>query len=71
MLARRLRTPYDNVEIAGPDGGRSHVERRINEAEAAVVRRTFELASRSVGLRRVCWTLTKSANGLWEARTRS
>jgi hypothetical protein len=27
---------YDNVEALGPDGKRSHVERRINEAEAAV-----------------------------------
>ncbi len=37
---------YDNVEILGPDGQRSHVERRINEAEAAVVRRIFELSCR-------------------------
>jgi hypothetical protein len=34
---------YDNVEIPGPDGQRSHVVRRINEAEATVVRRIFDL----------------------------
>ena len=31
---------YDNLEILGGDGTRSHVERRINDAEAAVVRPT-------------------------------
>ena len=41
---------YDNVEIIGADGQRSHVERRINDAEAAVVRRIFELVR--AGLRR-------------------
>jgi site-specific DNA recombinase len=48
---------YDNITITGPNGGRSHVERRINRAEAAVVRRAFELAARGIGLRRICWTL--------------
>ena len=33
---------YDNVEVLGADGSRSHVVRRINEVEAAVVRRIFE-----------------------------
>src|SRR5215216_4945649 len=28
---------YDNVDVVGQDGRRSHVQRRINEAEAAVV----------------------------------
>lgn len=32
---------YDNVEVLGVSGQRSHVERRINDAEAAVVRRIF------------------------------
>ena len=40
---------YDNVEIMGPDGKRSHVERRINEPEAAVVRRIFQLCADGVG----------------------
>lgn len=34
---------YDNVEITGPGGNRSHVERRIKTSEAAVIRRIFEL----------------------------
>ena len=42
---------YDNVEILGPTGERSHVERRLNEAEAAVVREIFELSARGEGLK--------------------
>ena len=41
---------YDNVEILGPDGTRARVERRINEAEAAVVRRIFQLYAAGHGL---------------------
>ena len=48
---------YDNVEIAGPDGQRSHVERRINEAEATVVRRIFELSADGIGLTGIAKTL--------------
>jgi site-specific DNA recombinase len=44
---------YDNVDVPLPDGSRSHVERRINEAEAAVVRRAFTLAAEGVGVRRI------------------
>jgi site-specific DNA recombinase len=40
-------------------GQRSHVERRINEAEAAVVRRIFELCAAGSGLTRI----TKTLNG--------
>jgi DNA invertase Pin-like site-specific DNA recombinase len=50
---------YDNVEIAGPDGQRSHVERRINDAEAAVVRRIFELCAAGAGLTRITKTLNE------------
>jgi DNA invertase Pin-like site-specific DNA recombinase len=49
---------YDNVEVLGADGGRSHVERRINEVEAAVVRRIFELCEAGEGLTRI----TKALN---------
>ena len=42
---------YDNVEILGPSGERGHVERRINEAEAAVVRKIFELCAVGEGLK--------------------
>jgi hypothetical protein len=41
---------YDNVEVRGPDGTRSHVERRINEAEASVVRRIFGMSAGGSGL---------------------
>ncbi len=37
---------YDNVDIPGADGKRSHVERSINDDEAAVVRRIFELCAK-------------------------
>jgi site-specific DNA recombinase len=48
---------YDNVEIVGPDGQRSHVERQINEAEAAVGRRIFEMCAYGAGLTRITKTL--------------
>ncbi len=44
---------YENVEVVGPDGNRSHVERRIVEAEAAVIRRIFELAIEGRGLKAI------------------
>ena len=44
---------YDNVEIVGANGQRSHVERRINEAEAAVVRQIFERSAAGAGLTRI------------------
>src|SRR5437867_653457 len=49
---------YDNVEVPGPDGTRSHVAHRINDAEAAVVCRIFELAATGDGLK----TITKRLN---------
>jgi site-specific DNA recombinase len=44
---------YDNVEVLGADGKRSHVERRVNEAEAVVVRQIFELCAAGAGLTRI------------------
>ena len=49
---------YDNVEVTVPDAvtgkaKRLHVERRINEAEAAVVREIFEKAAAGWGTRRI------------------
>jgi site-specific DNA recombinase len=44
---------YDNVPIAGPDGRRSHVERRIKEREAAIVRRIFDLCAAGTGYTRI------------------
>jgi hypothetical protein len=50
---------YDNFEIVGPDGQRSHVERRINETEAAVVRKVFELCATGAGFTRIAKTLNE------------
>ena len=44
---------YDNVEIASASGKRSHVERVINEPEAAIVRRIFELCAAGTGYTRI------------------
>jgi site-specific DNA recombinase len=55
---------YDNVEITGTNGRRSHVERRINDEEAAIVRRIFELCAAGDGLKGI----TKRLN---EARARA
>jgi site-specific DNA recombinase len=48
---------YDNVEVLGTDGQPSHGERRINAAQAAVVRRIFELCAGGAGLTRITKTL--------------
>jgi site-specific DNA recombinase len=40
---------YDLTEILNADGSRSHVELRINPAQAAVIRRIFELAASGDG----------------------
>lgn len=44
---------YDNVDVIGPDGQRSHVERRINDREAVIVRQIFELTAAGYGRKRV------------------
>src|SRR5215203_1879767 len=49
---------YDNLEVLDATGQRSHVERRINDAEAAVVRRIFEMSAAGAGLTRI----TKALN---------
>jgi site-specific DNA recombinase len=50
---------YTNHEVTTPDGRRSHVERRVNEKEAAVVRRVFALASKGMGFRMMAHTLNE------------
>ena len=42
---------YENVEVCNADGRRRHVTRRIQEAEAAVVRRIFDACTAGEGLR--------------------
>ena len=44
---------YDNVEVLSASGDRSHVRRQINPAEAAIVRRIFELSAAGAGLTRI------------------
>ena len=48
---------YDNLDVLDASGQRSHVERRINEAEAVVIRRMFELCAAGAGLTRITKTL--------------
>jgi site-specific DNA recombinase len=53
---------YDNVEVTMPDAvtgkpKRLHVERRINEAEAVVIREIFEKAAAGWGTRRIAHDL--------------
>jgi site-specific DNA recombinase len=43
---------YDNVDVTA-GGQRSHVERRINEAEAAVIRRIFALSIEGHGVKAI------------------
>ncbi|MDP2320627.1 MAG: recombinase family protein [Acidobacteriota bacterium] len=50
---------YDNIEVLGANGERSHVRRQIHEAEAAVVRRIFELSAAGAGLTRITKTLNE------------
>jgi DNA invertase Pin-like site-specific DNA recombinase len=44
---------YDNVAVLDSEGRRSHVERRINEREAVVVRRIFEMCAAGTGYTRI------------------
>jgi len=48
---------YDNVRVG--EGAVSHVERRINEGEAAVVRRVFRRSAEGAGLRRISGELNQ------------
>src|SRR5262245_40618766 len=48
---------YDNVEVCAADGRRSNVERRINESEAAIVRRIFEHCAAGWGYTRIAKSL--------------
>ena len=40
---------YDNLDVIGPGGKRSHVEQRINPDQASVIRRIFELRAEGHG----------------------
>jgi site-specific DNA recombinase len=45
------------VDVLGPDGKRSHVERRINASEAMILRRIFALCAEVIGQHRITRTL--------------
>jgi site-specific DNA recombinase len=57
---------YDNIEVLDAGGKRSHVERRINESEAAVIRRVFELSAAGHGVKAI--TKMLNADGLLSPR---
>ena len=44
---------YDNIPVVGPTGKRSHVERVINQSQAAVVRRVFAESAAGTGFARL------------------
>jgi len=50
---------YDNVEIMSGDGSRSHVERRINDHEANVVKRILDLCAAGYGYTRIAKLLNE------------
>ena len=50
---------YDNVDVLAPDGRRSHVDRRINEEEASVVRRIFQMCADGIGKARIAHLLNE------------
>src|SRR3989442_9209923 len=50
---------YDNVPVSGPDGRRAGVRYQINEAQAAVVRRIFELTAQGYWRERVAKLLNE------------
>src|SRR5688572_4046634 len=50
---------YQNIEIAGPDGRRSHVERQIDDRQAAVIRRIFELCAAGHGVKAIAKILNE------------
>ncbi len=50
---------YDNVDVQDSAGRRTHVERKVNDSQAAVIRRVFELAAAGTGYRRIALQLNE------------
>jgi DNA invertase Pin-like site-specific DNA recombinase len=48
---------YENLEVLGPDGRRSHVDRRILPTKAAIVTRIFEMCAAGTGYTRIAKSL--------------
>jgi DNA invertase Pin-like site-specific DNA recombinase len=57
---------FNNVDITDKNGKRSHVERTINEPEAAVIRRIFEMAALGYGAKAIAKRL--NAEGIQSPR---
>jgi hypothetical protein len=57
---------FDNVDVLDKNGKRSHVERTINEPEAAVIRRIFEMAAAGYGAKAIAKRL--NAEGIQSPR---
>lgn len=51
--SRRLCIPCENVDVQDVEGRRLHVERRILEDEAGIVRRIFDACAAGHGLRTI------------------
>jgi site-specific DNA recombinase len=49
---------YDNIDVLAADGHRVHVTRKINEAEAAIVREIFQQFAAGLGLKTIAKRLT-------------
>ena len=49
---------YDNIDVLAADGHRIHVTRKINEAEAAIVREIFQQFAAGLGLKTIAKRLT-------------
>jgi len=52
---------YQNVDITGPGGTKSHVERQILDTEAAIIRQIFRLSADGYGVKAIAKRL--NANG--------
>src|SRR5581483_4536853 len=51
---------YDQIEVVGAGGVRSHVERRVNDSQARVIREIFDRAARGEGLRSIAKALNSA-----------
>jgi site-specific DNA recombinase len=59
---------YDNVNVPGPEGKRSHVVQRINEVQAGVVQRIFELCADGNGLTAIAKRLNAESAASFRAQ---
>ena len=60
-VMRRKIFGYDNLDVRDASGQRSHVERQINQTEAGVIRRIFELSVAGRGVKAITKILNAEA----------